>query len=80
METKRKIGPVTTTATGGVGLAGAVAIVIVWLLGNAGVEVPAEVAGAIAVIVGGIGSVIGGWSVKPGMPVIEESDGKHEAE
>ncbi|NDO78472.1 hypothetical protein GKZ75_09605 [Kocuria indica] len=58
--TGKKIGSTTVGATAGTGLAGAAAVVLVWILGEAGVDVPTEVAAALAVLIGGIGTLIGG--------------------
>lgn len=58
--TGKKIGSTTVGATAGTGLAGAAAVVLVWVLGEVGVSVPAEVAGALAVLIGGVGTLIGG--------------------
>lgn len=62
---KRTVGPVTVSAAGGSGAAGAAAILIVWVLMANGVDVPPEGGAAIAVLLGAIGSVVGGWLVKP---------------
>lgn len=58
--TGKKVGTTTVGATAGTGLAGAAAVVLVWILGEVGVNVPAEVAGALAVLIGGVGTLIGG--------------------
>ena len=58
--TGKKIGTTTMGATAGTGLAGAAAVVLVWILTQVGVEVPAEVSAALAVLLGGIGTLIGG--------------------
>lgn len=55
------IGPVTTAATSGATVAGAVSILIVWGLSAAHIEVPAEVGSAIATLCAGIGGLIGGY-------------------
>ena len=47
-------------ATAGTGLAGAAAVVLVWILTQVGVDVPAEVSAALAVLIGGVGTLIGG--------------------
>ena len=70
---QRKIGKVTTSSTSGGVIAGAVTVLIVYLAGLAGVEVPEHVAGAVTVLIGAIGALIGGWLVKP-------VDGKRRAE
>ena len=56
----KKIGTTTMGATAGTGLAGAAAVVLVWILTQVGVEVPAEVSAALAVLIGGIGTLVGG--------------------
>lgn len=58
--TGKKIGTTTMGATAGTGLAGAAAVVLVWILTQVGVEVPAEVSAALAVLLGGVGTLIGG--------------------
>lgn len=58
--TGKKIGTTTMGATAGTGLAGAAAVVLVWVLTQVGVDVPAEVSAALAVLIGGIGTLVGG--------------------
>ena len=58
--TGKKIGTTTMGATAGTGLAGAAAVILVWILTQVGVEVPAEVSAALAVLIGGVGTLIGG--------------------
>lgn len=58
--TGKKIGTTTMGATAGTGLAGAAAVVLVWVLTVCGVEVPEEVAAALAVLIGGVGTLVGG--------------------
>ncbi|MCT2249359.1 hypothetical protein [Kocuria rhizophila] len=58
--TGKKIGTTTMGATAGTGLAGAAAVVLVWILTEVGVGVPAEVSAALAVLIGGIGTLVGG--------------------
>lgn len=58
--TGKKIGTTTMGATAGTGLAGAAAVVLVWVLTEVGVDVPAEVSAALAVLIGGIGTLVGG--------------------
>lgn len=62
---KGTIGPVTTSSAAGTGIAGAAGVVIVWLVGLFGLEIPAEVAGAIVVLLGAIGTLVGGKVVSP---------------
>lgn len=62
---KGTIGPVTKSATAGTGVAGAAAILIVWILGMFGLEVPEPVAAAIAVLISAIGTLIGGKIILP---------------
>lgn len=57
----RTAGPVTTSATAGAGIAGAATVLIVWGLNAAGVDVPAEVAQAITVLLAAAGALVGGW-------------------
>ena len=57
----RTAGPVTTSATAGAGIAGAATVLIVWGLNAAGVDVPAEVAQAITVLLAAAGALAGGW-------------------
>ena len=77
----RTVGPVTTGAAAGTGVAGAAAVVLVWLLSLTGLDVPAEVSAAVAVLIGGIGTLIGGFLVRPREEptVIEPEPGRHEA-
>ena len=59
---KKKVGPVTTAATGGsVGLAAALGTITVWLLSVAGVDVPDEVAVAVTAVWAAVGALVGGW-------------------
>lgn len=62
---KRSVGPVTVSAAGGTGAAGALAFLIVWVLTANGVDVPPEGGAVITVLLGAVGSVVGGWLVKP---------------
>ena len=64
-KTKGQIGPVTKGSAAGTGVAGAGAIVIVWVASLFGFEIPAEVAGAVVVIIGFVGSLVGGKVVSP---------------
>ena len=71
----RTVGPVTTGAAAGTGVAGAAAVVLVWLLSLTGLDVPAEVSAAVAVLLGGIGTIIGGFLVRPrDTPTVTEPD------
>jgi hypothetical protein len=45
-------------ASGGVAMA--VAVVLAWAAGQAGIDVPAEITAAVAVIIGWVGSKVGG--------------------
>lgn len=65
VQSKGQIGPVTKGSAAGTGVAGAGAILIVWVAGLFGLDIPAEVAGAIVVIIGFIGSLVGGKIVSP---------------
>ena len=58
--TGKKIGATTMGSTAGGTLAGAATVVLVWLLGAAGVDVPSEVAAAFTVLLGGVGTLLGG--------------------
>lgn len=62
---KGTIGPVTKSATAGTGVAGAAGIVIVWIAGLFGLDIPAEVAGAIVLLISAIGALVGGKIVPP---------------
>lgn len=57
----KTIGPVTTSATAGAGIAGAATVLIVWGLNASGVDVPAEVAQAITVLLAAAGALVAGW-------------------
>lgn len=62
----RVIGPVTKTTTAAGSIPSAIVALGLWLLHEfAGIEVPGEVGAALVIIVGAIGNLIGGWSVKP---------------
>ena len=65
IQNKGQIGPVTTSSAAGTGIAGAAGVLIVYLLSLFGLEVPNEVAAAIVVLIGAIGSIIGGKVVSP---------------
>jgi hypothetical protein len=65
---------VTTAAAAGTGVAGAAAIVLVWLLSLIGVDVPTEVSAAFAVLLAAVGSIVGGYLVRP----VESTPGRHE--
>ena len=65
VQNKGQIGPVTKGSAAGTGVAGAGAIVIVWVASLFGFEIPAEVAGAVVVIIGFVGSLVGGKVVSP---------------
>jgi high-affinity Fe2+/Pb2+ permease len=69
----RTIGPVTTAAAAGTGVAGAAAIVLVWLLSLIGVDAPTEVSAAFAVLLAAVGSIVGGYLVRP-----TSEPGRHE--
>lgn len=60
---ERTIGPVTkASATGG-----AAATLIAWVVAvSTGVEMPVPVLGALAIICTVLGSLVGGWLVRPG--------------
>ena len=64
-EAKGHIGPVTKSSAAGTGIAGAAGVLIVYLLGLFGLEVPEEVAAAIVVLIGAIGTFVGGKLVSP---------------
>lgn len=59
----RTIGPVTKASA----LGGSVATFIAWVVAaSTGVEMPVPVLGALAIICTAVGSLVGGWLVKPG--------------
>lgn len=62
----KSIGPVTTGAATGTGAGGAFAIVLVWVLSQFGVNMPDEVAMGVAALVSIVGSLVGGYLVRPG--------------
>lgn len=66
MENPRTIGKVTQSSSAGGGLAGAITLIVVWILTSRGVDIPPEVAAGFTVIISFIGGLIGGWLVKPG--------------
>lgn len=57
----KTIGPVTTAAGAGSGAAGAASVLITWGLAQAGLDVPPEVATAIATLGAVAGAFLGGW-------------------
>lgn len=60
---KRTVGPVTTSAT----LGAALATFFAWAISSTfGIEMPSAVEASLAIIIAGVGSLIGGWLVKPG--------------
>jgi hypothetical protein len=65
VQNKGQVGPVTKGSAAGTGVAGAGAVVIVWIASIFGFEIPAEVASAIVIIIGFIGSLVGGKVVSP---------------
>jgi hypothetical protein len=65
VEAKGQIGPVTKSSAAGTGIAGAAGVVLVWVLGMFGLDVPEEVAAAIVVLIGALGTFIGGKVVSP---------------
>jgi hypothetical protein len=65
IEAKGQIGPVTKSSAAGTGIAGAAGVIIVYLLGLFGLDVPEEVAAALVVLIGAIGSLVGGKVVSP---------------
>lgn len=62
----RSVGPVTLSATAGMTVAGALTTILVWGLALAGVDVPGPVAAALTVLLAAVGTLIGGWLVRPG--------------
>lgn len=74
IEAKGQIGPVTKGSAAGTGVAGAGAIVIVWVASLFGFEIPAEVAGAVVVIIGFVGSLVGGKVVSPEKTIQHQRD------
>lgn len=76
---RRTVGPVTTGSAAGTGVAGAAAVVLVWLLTLTGLDVPSEVSAAVAVLLGGVGTIVGGWLVRPREEPTVTEPGRHEA-
>lgn len=66
MEEKRKIGVVTTTATAGLTISGALTVLVVYVLSLNGIDLPEHVSNALTVLLCAIGGLVGGWLVKPG--------------
>lgn len=62
---KGQVGPVTHGAGLGEGVAGAIAVLLVFIAVQFGLEIPEYVAAAAAVIIGYIGTLVGGKLVKP---------------
>ena len=64
--TKRTIGRVTTGAGAGVSLAGAVTVLVVYIVSvTTGVELPDHVVTALTVIISTVAALIGGYLVPP---------------
>ncbi len=63
MGTKRTVGAVSAAAGAGAGTAGSLAVILVWVISLLGVEVPSEVAAALATVIGAAGAVYGGYLV-----------------
>jgi hypothetical protein len=65
IQNKGHIGPVTKSSAAGTGVAGAAGVLIVYILSLFGLEVPNEVAAALVVLIGAIGTLVGGKRVSP---------------
>ena len=65
IENKGHIGPVTKSSAAGTGIAGAAGVLIVYLLGLFGLDGPEEVAAALVVLIGALGTLVGGKLVSP---------------
>lgn len=63
---KRTIGTVSLSSAGGGGVAGAITVIVVAILGANDIEIDGVTASAITVVIAYIGGLIGGWLVKPG--------------
>jgi xanthosine utilization system XapX-like protein len=74
IDTKGTLGPVTHGAGLGEGVAGAIAVLIVFVAVQFGLEIPEPVAAAIAVIIGYIGTLIGGKLVSPERTIQHQRD------
>ena len=62
-ENKRSIGKVTTSASA----SSALALLIAYLIAHfTGIDLPVEVQGALVIVIGWAGAMLGGWLVKPG--------------
>lgn len=57
----KTVGPVTTSAAAGAGVAGAATVLIVWAMTSAGVDVPDPVSQAITTLLAAVGALVGGW-------------------
>jgi len=73
-ENKGTVGPVTHGAGSGEGVAGAIAVVLVFIAMQFGLEIPEPVAAAIAVIIGYIGALVGGKLVSPEKTIQHQRD------
>lgn len=65
IDNKGHIGPVTKSSAAGTGIAGAAGVLVVYLLGLFGLDVPEEVAAALVVLIGALGTLVGGKLVSP---------------
>jgi hypothetical protein len=58
------VSPKVTAGSAGFGTAGAVVVILVWILGLYGIQVPPEVAAAIAAVIGSIAGFFAGHIVQ----------------
>ena len=65
IQSKGQVGPVTKSSAAGTGIAGAAGVLIVYIIGLFGLEVPNEVAAALVVLIGAIGTLVAGKLVSP---------------
>lgn len=73
---KRTIGKVTNAAAGGFGVAGSAAAVLIWVLTLNGVDVPAEMAAPITILIGFVGVYVGGYLPLNQRESLEEYNGQ----
>lgn len=57
--------PKVKAAGAGAGTSGAVAILLIWVLSQVGVDVPPEAAAAISTVVASAGALVGGYVKAP---------------
>lgn len=71
--TTRTVGPTTLHATGGFTIGTAAALIIVWLLGQAGIDAT-PIQEALGFLIQAAGVILGGWSAPPTQPATDNTE------